>query len=158
MFNAGGEGLVSYFDILTKTMICHLASSIVPLPGSSGAAELSFLAMFSSLFQEGTQVWAMLIWRLSSYYVFIIRGILVTIYDTAYGNKKSDALVQSGYFNEKIHFAMVRRRSLKTKREKVRQQKQQEKEKLELKKQKQKQMEKQRQNQAKNNKNNQEKK
>ncbi len=108
---------VSALDIITKTVICNLVSLIIPIPGGSGTAELSFLAMFTSLFPEGTAIWAMLIWRILSYYSIIFRGITVTIYDAVYGNKKSERLVKSGYFTEKFHFAMIKKRRKATTKE-----------------------------------------
>ena len=107
---------VSALDIITKTVICNLTSLVIPIPGGSGAAEYSFLAMFSSLFTNKTTVWAMLIWRTLTYYLVIFRGIIITIYDGVYGNKKSERLVSSGYFNEKIHFAMIKRKQKKTRK------------------------------------------
>lgn len=120
---ATGPDLIPATDIITKTIICTIVSLFIPIPGGSGVAEFSFLAMFSSLFDSGTLVWAMLIWRILTYYVHIFRGVTITIYDTVYGNKKADALVQSGYFNEKIHFAMIRRKRKKSTKEKLREQK-----------------------------------
>ena len=107
---------ISALDIITRTIICNLSSLIIPIPGGSGAAEYSFLEMFSALFTNKTAVWAMLIWRTLTYYLIILRGIVITIYDGVYGNKKSERLVSSGYFNEKIHFAMIKRKQLKTRK------------------------------------------
>lgn len=112
-------GTVSAIDIVTMTFICNLISSIIPLPGGTGAVEVSFMAMFSSLFNTGTVVWAMLIWRILSYYLLIAQGITVTIYDTLIGNKKNERLVKAGYFNEKIHFAMIKRKRKNSKRIKI---------------------------------------
>lgn len=120
---AVGPDLIPAIDIITKTLICNIISLCIPIPGGSGVAEISFIAMFSSLFKDGTLTWAMLIWRILSYYIHIVRGISITIYDTVYGNKKADALVQSGYFNEKIHFAMIRKKRKKSTKEKIKEQK-----------------------------------
>lgn len=101
---------LSAIDIVTKTFICNMVSLIIPIPGGSGTAELSFLAMFTSLFTERIVVWAMLIWRILTYYSIILRGITITIYDGVYGNKESERLVKSGYFTEKIHFSVIKKR------------------------------------------------
>lgn len=122
----------SALDIITKTIICNLASLVIPIPGGSGAAEYSFLAMFSSLFTNKTTVWAMLIWRSLTYYLIILRGIIITIYDGVYGNKKSERLVSSGYFNEKIHFAMIKRKQKKTRRIEQKLESQKEKEQISI--------------------------
>lgn len=114
--------IVPFMDIFTKIVICNITSLIMPIPGGSGVAEFSFLAMFSGLFinkAEGIVVWAMLLWRIMTYYSVIFRGLVITIYDGVYGNRKSAALVKSGYFNEKIHFAMIKKR--KNRSQKVKQ-------------------------------------
>ena len=111
-------GTVTAIDIATMTFICNLIGSIVPIPGGTGVVEFSFLTMFKALFAE-TSVWAMLIWRILSYYLQIAQGISVTIYDTVIGNKKNERLVKAGYFTEKIHFAMIKRKRRKSKKVKI---------------------------------------
>jgi uncharacterized protein (TIRG00374 family) len=103
------------------TFICNLVSHIIPIPGGSGVAEISFMTMFAALFAEtaGTAVWAMLIWRILSYYHIIFQGITVTIYDTLIGNKKAERLVKAGYFTERIHFAMIKRKRKNSKKIKI---------------------------------------
>lgn len=119
---------VSALDIMTMTIICNMASGIIPLPGGMGAMEFSFLEMFGGLFASDVKVWALLLWRVLSYYSLIIRGISITIYDGVYGNKKSQALVQSGYFTEKIHFSMIKRKKNKSQQESNKLEKQKENE------------------------------
>ena len=65
-----------------------LSASFFPLPGGTGASELSFTVLFGQLFSGGTLFWAMLIWRFFTYYMYIIQGIGVMIYDSVHGNKK----------------------------------------------------------------------
>ena len=73
------EGGVSAIKIMIMSYLCTFASSIVPIPGGSGAAEISFVAMFSKLFTEGTTFWALMFWRILTYYLFVIVGFLFTI-------------------------------------------------------------------------------
>ena len=76
-----------------------LAASFIPLPGGTGVAELSFTAIFASLM--GSDIfWAMLIWRILTYYSYIIQGILITIYDYFRGNKKQKWLEQKWKLEE----------------------------------------------------------
>ena len=103
-------GEISAMEIITRTIICNMVSLIIPLPGGSGGAEFSFIAMFSSLFVGGTAVWALLIWRILNYYSYIIQGIGITIYDVIIGNKKSERMLKNGFFAEKIRFSMLRRK------------------------------------------------
>lgn len=78
-----------WLQIMIVSLMIQLAISFIPLPGGSGAAELSFAAMFSALMSADT-FWAMMIWRFLTYYAFIIQGLGVVIYDYVIGNKKND--------------------------------------------------------------------
>lgn len=72
---------VSWWDIVCKVCICELASCFIPLPGGSGAQELSFNALIGYLFPEGSFFWAVLIWRILTYYIHIFQGGLILIGD-----------------------------------------------------------------------------
>lgn len=77
-----------YFDIIVKALIVDIAAGMIPLPGGTGVSEVSFTAVFASLFTDGTMFWGLLLWRLMNYYSYIIQGISIVIYDFAVGNKK----------------------------------------------------------------------
>lgn len=70
---------ISWWDIVCKCFICDLAVCFMPMPGGSGATELSFNALLGSLFTEGTLFWGILIWRFLTYYLYIIQGAIVLI-------------------------------------------------------------------------------
>ena len=74
------KGTGNYFDILAMAVYIYCAITIIPTPGNSGAAEGSFYLIFSRLDYSGL-FWAMLIWRLISYYSFILIGILIYAYN-----------------------------------------------------------------------------
>lgn len=76
-----------YLEIFLKVIIIDLAISFIPLPGGAGTAELSFKALFTSLFVNGTLFYALLIWRIFSYYGFLMQGLVLIIYDYFKGNK-----------------------------------------------------------------------
>lgn len=78
---AGEITLIPWSRIVSLAMICDLAVSFIPSPGGSGAAEISFLAIFTSLVPEQTAFWALLFWRLFSFYSFIIQGFVITFVD-----------------------------------------------------------------------------
>ena len=74
----------NYFEIFALTVLVTVSVAIVPTPGNSGAAELSFQAIFNSaLLSAGLGAaftfWNMLYWRFSVYYMFIILGIIELI-------------------------------------------------------------------------------
>lgn len=89
-----------WWVITSKLVMLEFAVSFIPLPGGAGAAELSFTAMFGSLFADGTFFWAILIWRLIVYYIFILQGFLVMIYDMIIGDKKAARLKKIGFWED----------------------------------------------------------
>ena len=59
-------------------------------------AELSFSTLFASLFTFTTGSvagWAVLLWRILTYYIYLLQGILVLLYDFCIGNKKIQPLL-----------------------------------------------------------------
>lgn len=87
-------GGVPTYDMWLSTFIValmiDLAASFIPIPGGSGVAELSFAAMFTSLF-AGASFWALLIWRILTFYGFVLQGFLIVLYDAIIGNKRNRA-------------------------------------------------------------------
>ena len=73
---------MSWYDIVCYSMICECAIAIIPLPGGSGASELSFNALLGSLFPSGTFFWGVLLWRILIYYAYIPQGWLVMLIDS----------------------------------------------------------------------------
>ena len=85
---------VSAYEIVCKCFICELASSFFPMPGGSGAQELSFNALLGTLFTEGTLFWGILIWRILTYYIYVAHGGIVIIIDgikSKFKNKRNKA-------------------------------------------------------------------
>ena len=78
-----------YLELLSISMIIELASHSIPLPGGSGLAERSFSTIFASLFADGILFWALIIWRLITYYSYLFSGLGIIVYDYAYGKRKA---------------------------------------------------------------------
>lgn len=72
---------MSWFDIVAFSVICECAVAIVPLPGGSGASELSFNALLGSLFPDGTLFWGILIWRILVYFLYLPQGWIIMLAD-----------------------------------------------------------------------------
>lgn len=70
----GGE--VDFLPCFVTTVAVTSAVYFVPTPGNSGAAEGTFFVVFSAL-SQGYVFWAMLVWRLFSYYIYIIMGPII---------------------------------------------------------------------------------
>lgn len=80
-------GTLSWVDIMTQSIICNLTTSLIPTPGASGGAELFFATIFGGIF-KGNTFWPLLIWRISTYYINLLQGLLILVYDFLVGNKK----------------------------------------------------------------------
>ena len=96
MFNSNPT-INIWFELLVLQVVCDLAISFIPLPGGAGTAELTFAAAFSQYFKQsasGITVWAMLFWRILTYYGYLLQGALLLLYDFVYGNKKIEPLLQ----------------------------------------------------------------
>jgi len=93
----GGEfNLNIWLEIAALTLICDFAVSFIPVPGGAGVAELSFSTLFAALFtftSGSVAAWAVLLWRILTYYIYLLQGILVMLYDYCIGNKKIQPLL-----------------------------------------------------------------
>ena len=58
----------SIFDMLCAEAYVQMISSLVPLPGGSGAAEYCFSVFFGTYFTAETIKTAILLWRTITYY------------------------------------------------------------------------------------------
>ena len=77
-----------YLETFIMAVIIDVAAGFIPLPGGTGVSELSFTALFSQFFKDGTLFWALIIWRFMSYYIFMLQGVSIIMYDYFIGNKK----------------------------------------------------------------------
>lgn len=85
-----GQVEATFFVVFSKFIICELATMFMPLPGGSGMAEISFSALFATLFvgdNSGYLFWAVLIYRIASYYIYLLQGFIISLYDVIWGNK-----------------------------------------------------------------------
>lgn len=71
-------GSISWIDAITITMYVMASVAIIPTPGNAGAAEGSFYLVFSRL-APGKIFWAMLVWRLFVYYLYLFWGMGIYI-------------------------------------------------------------------------------
>ncbi len=66
-------------QVMLICLVLYSAITFIPTPGNSGAADLSFYWLFSTgLAVSGVAFPAMLIWRILSYYAFIVIGFTFT--------------------------------------------------------------------------------
>lgn len=69
--------------IYCRQLVMWIVLCISPTPGSSGVAEFAFPLFFTEFLPEGLQGVLALLWRLFTYYPYIIIGLLVLPYWTS---------------------------------------------------------------------------
>jgi uncharacterized protein (TIRG00374 family) len=77
-------------DILALSSFVEMINAFVPLPGSSGGAEATFLLMFSTIFGTSNTGTIMLLWRICNYYFVLIIGFIGFVY----AKKQPDILIE----------------------------------------------------------------
>lgn len=86
---------ITFLKVFIQSTILGLTSGIIPTPGASGGAEGLFLVIFGSVFGKNS-FWPVLTWRISTYYFYLLQGLLVLAYDFVIGNKKCEKLKKEG--------------------------------------------------------------
>ena len=62
-----------FFTCIVKYYVCAMAGSYIPLPGATGLMEIAFIALYGEFVGDAI-VWALLTWRILSYYLIIVHG------------------------------------------------------------------------------------
>lgn len=65
-----------FFYSFILSQLLYYVASIVPIPGASGAIELSFIAVYSNIISESYLVSVVLLWRVITYFIPIIVGFI----------------------------------------------------------------------------------
>lgn len=68
--------------------LLFMAVSFIPLPGASIASEGGFYLVFDQLFSAASRFPAMLLWRVCTYYLNIILGLVAVIIDSLRTSKR----------------------------------------------------------------------
>ena len=78
-----------YWQMFLLSVMIDMAASFIPLPGGTGVTELSFTALFAGLISPASMLtWALIFWRIITYYIVLVQGIVVMAYDNMVGNRK----------------------------------------------------------------------
>lgn len=64
------------FDMVAGAACVQMSSSFIPLPGAAGGAELSFCILFGIVFPAGQISIAVLLWRILTFYLPILVGLV----------------------------------------------------------------------------------
>lgn len=65
--------LLFFVICISQYYICSMASCFLPLPGGTGLMEISFIFLFGLIVGDNI-VWALLAWRILSYYMILVHG------------------------------------------------------------------------------------
>ena len=75
-------------EIIFKTLILELLLQIWPLKWGTLIYEIIFVILFSNVFFEGFIFWALLIYRILDYFVYIVQWLVFLIIDLIYRKVK----------------------------------------------------------------------
>lgn len=70
-----------WVNMVAVQSLLYLAVSFVPTPGSMGASETGYIAFFKLFFPGNMIFVSMLIWRTISYYLNILVGVIIILFD-----------------------------------------------------------------------------
>lgn len=68
------------FAIMTLNVYSAMAVTVIPTPGNSGFMEVVMGAALTSILGAAS-VWVLVGWRMSTYYIYIVVGICITIFE-----------------------------------------------------------------------------
>ena len=80
-----------FLDIIAIQSLVYMAASYIPTPGTAGASEGGYYLLFKPLFNKNLIGYALLLWRVISYYFRLIITGAVTLVDMIIRNKKAVA-------------------------------------------------------------------
>lgn len=66
-----------FFDMLALASFVAMVNAFLPMPGSSGGTEATFILMYSTLFTKAEATSIMILWRLVTFYQVLIVGSVV---------------------------------------------------------------------------------
>lgn len=67
-------------DMLALTSFVAMINAFLPMPGSSGGTEATFLLMFGTIFTRTEAASIMLVWRFVTFYQMLVIGCIVFLY------------------------------------------------------------------------------
>ena len=73
-------GLSTMFEVMALNAYAAFAASVVPTPGNSGAME-GLITMAFSAMAGATLMWVIFTWRFAVYYIYIIIGVGLTVFN-----------------------------------------------------------------------------
>ena len=83
MFSAigNGEGFGRLIEVMALYAFVQQSVAVIPTPGNSGAMEAVIMQALSAVAVGSVLMWSVLTWRLVVYYIYIVIGICLTVYE-----------------------------------------------------------------------------
>lgn len=69
-----------YLNMIALSAFVAMVNAFLPMPGSSGGTEATFILMFSTIFSVASASAMMILWRLMTFYLTLIIGSMVFLY------------------------------------------------------------------------------
>ena len=79
VYRAFGNSGISFWQIIPVQAFLLLIMTFIPTPGSGLGAEGGFYMLFNSIFKQGTINMSILFWRIYTFYLPILVGLLFMI-------------------------------------------------------------------------------
>lgn len=79
LYRGFGMGDASLLQIMSYQAYVLMISSFIPLPGAMGGAELGYHGFFKDIFTEQYVNTSMMLWRIMTFYLPIIVGLIFTL-------------------------------------------------------------------------------
>ena len=76
-----GSGIDMMFAVMALNVYASQSVAVIPSPGNSGAMEVVVAKAFSAVASTAVISWAVLTWRFTVYYIYIIIGIGLTVFE-----------------------------------------------------------------------------
>lgn len=74
-------GFAIFITVVALNVYCTQAVAIIPTPGNSGAIEGVLAKAYLAIAVTSTLSWALFTWRFSVYYIYIVIGLCLVIYE-----------------------------------------------------------------------------
>lgn len=81
-------GIYDLIKVMAMSSYISMINCFIPLPGSSGGTEATYVLMFSKIYGKVAASSSMLLWRFTSYYFVMIIGGLTFLYVKIINSKK----------------------------------------------------------------------
>ena len=88
-----------WFEVLRITFFIYCAITFIPTPGNSGAADGTFYGLFRTVLisAAGASFTCMMVWRVFSFYLYLLVGLIVVIGIKIFDKSKSVKLLDPSY-------------------------------------------------------------